>query len=77
MSHTIYAAKFEQTIIHQHVHLQPESQSHAPVHVLFQSTFTFHPIKVYLMTFDIHSGRHYCGIMERKIPKIYILPILR
>jgi hypothetical protein len=29
MSHTIYAAKFEQTIIHQHVHLRRESLSHA------------------------------------------------
>jgi hypothetical protein len=28
MSHTIYAAKFEQTIIHQHVHLGRESQSY-------------------------------------------------
>jgi hypothetical protein len=28
MSHTIYAAKFEQTIIHQYVLLQWESQSH-------------------------------------------------
>ena len=27
MSHTINAAKFEQTIIHQHVHLRRESQS--------------------------------------------------
>ena len=34
MSHTIYAAKFEQTIIPKHVHLRRESQSHAPVHVL-------------------------------------------
>jgi hypothetical protein len=34
MSHTIYAAKFEQTIIPKHVHLRPESQSHAPAHVL-------------------------------------------
>jgi hypothetical protein len=33
MSHTIYDAKFEQTIIHQHVHLRRESQSHAPAHV--------------------------------------------
>ena len=33
MSHTIYAAKFEQTIIHQHLHLRRESQSHASVHV--------------------------------------------
>jgi hypothetical protein len=31
--HTIYAAKFEQTIIHQHVHLRRENQSHAPAHV--------------------------------------------
>jgi hypothetical protein len=28
MSHTIYGAKFEQTIIHQHVLLRRESQSH-------------------------------------------------
>jgi hypothetical protein len=33
MSHTIYPAKFEQTTIHQHVHLRRESQSHAPAHV--------------------------------------------
>jgi len=36
MSHTIYAAKFEQTIIHQHVHLRQESQSHEPAHVLMR-----------------------------------------
>ena len=36
MSHTIYAAKFEQTIIHQHVHLRQKSQSHAPAHVLMR-----------------------------------------
>jgi len=36
MSHTIYAAKFEQTIIHQHVHLWRESQSHTPAHVLMR-----------------------------------------
>jgi hypothetical protein len=28
MSHTIYAAKFEQTIIHQHVQMRRENQSH-------------------------------------------------
>jgi len=28
MSHTIYAAKFEQTITHQHVLLQQQSQSY-------------------------------------------------
>ena len=36
MSHTIYAAKFEQTIIHQHIHLRRNSQSHAPAHVLMR-----------------------------------------
>ena len=36
MSHTIYAAKFEQTIIHQHVHLRRDGQSHALVHVLMR-----------------------------------------
>jgi hypothetical protein len=30
MLHTIYAAKLDQTIIHQHVHLRRKSQSHAP-----------------------------------------------
>jgi hypothetical protein len=34
MSHTIYAAKFEQTIIHQYVHLRRESQSHEPAYAL-------------------------------------------
>jgi hypothetical protein len=29
---TIYAAKFEQMIIHQHVHLRRKSQSHSPAH---------------------------------------------
>ena len=36
MLHTIYATKFEQTIIHQYVHLRRESQAHAPVHVLMR-----------------------------------------
>jgi hypothetical protein len=36
VEYTIYAAKFEQTIIHQHVHLRRESQSHAPAHVLMR-----------------------------------------
>jgi hypothetical protein len=36
MSHTIYAAKFEQKIIHQHVYLWRESQSHALAHVLMR-----------------------------------------
>ena len=36
MSPTIYAAKFEQTIIHQRVHLPRENQSHASVHVLMR-----------------------------------------
>ena len=36
MSHTLYAAKFEQRIIHQHVHLRRENQAHAPAHVLMR-----------------------------------------
>ena len=36
MSHTIYAAKFEQTIIQQHVPLRRESQSHESAHVLMR-----------------------------------------
>ena len=31
MSHKIYAAKFEQTITHQHILLRLESQSHVPL----------------------------------------------
>jgi hypothetical protein len=34
MSHTIYVAKFEQMIIHQHVHLRRKSQSHAPNEII-------------------------------------------
>ena len=41
MSYTIYAAKFEKTIIHQHVHLRRESQSHEPAHLLMR----LYPIK--------------------------------
>ena len=36
MLHTIYAAKFEQTILHQQVHLRRERQSHEPAHVLMR-----------------------------------------
>jgi transposase-like protein len=36
MSHTIYAPKFEQTIIHQHVHLLLISQLHTSAHVLMR-----------------------------------------
>ena len=36
MSHTIYAARLEQTIFHQHVHLLRESQSHATAHILMK-----------------------------------------
>ena len=38
MSHTIYAAKFDQAIIHQHVHLRRESQSHAPAQSIVYKT---------------------------------------
>jgi hypothetical protein len=33
MSHTIYAAKFEQTIIHQHVHLR-RAEEHIKNHII-------------------------------------------
>jgi hypothetical protein len=54
MSHTIYAAKFEQTIIHQHVHLRRKSRSHAPVHVLMR----LYPIDKSLVCFQSEEGRH-------------------
>jgi hypothetical protein len=54
MSHTIYAAKFEQTIIHQHIHLRRESQSHAPVHVLMR----LYPIDKSLFFNKAKEGRY-------------------
>ena len=54
MSHTIYAAKFEQTIIHQHVYLPWESQSHAPVHMLMR----LYPIDKSLVFYKAKEGRH-------------------
>jgi len=53
MSHTIYAAKFEQTIFHQHVHLRRESQSHAPTHVLMR----LYPIDKLLVFYKAKEGR--------------------
>ena len=52
MSHTIYAAKFEQTIIHQHVHLRRERQSHAPAHMLMR----LYPIDKSLV-FNIYKAK--------------------
>ena len=54
MLHTIYAAKFEQTIIHQHVHLRRESQSHAQAHVLMR----LYPIDKSLVFPKTKEGRH-------------------
>ena len=54
MSHTIYAAKFEQTIFHQHVHLRRESQSHAPAHVLKR----LYPIDKSLDFYKAKEGLH-------------------
>ena len=54
MSHTIYAAKFEQTIVQQNVHLQRESQSHAPAHVLMR----LYPIDKSLFVCTAKEGRH-------------------
>ena len=53
MSHTNYAAKFEQTIIHQHVHLRQESQSHTAVHVLMR----LYPIDKSFV-YKVKEGRH-------------------
>ena len=54
MSHTIYAAKFQQTIIHQHIHLRQETQSHAPTHLLMRLC----PIDKSLVCFKVKEGRH-------------------
>ena len=54
MSYIIYAAKFEQTIIHQHVHLRRESQSHAPAHVLMR----LYPIINRSFVHKAKEGRH-------------------
>ena len=54
MSHTIYAAKFEQTIIHHHVHLRRESQSHAPARVLMR----LYLIDKSLVFYKAKEGRH-------------------
>ena len=54
MLHTIYAAKFEQTIIHLHVHLRRESQSHEPAHVLMR----LYPIDKLLVFYKAKEGRH-------------------
>ena len=54
MSHTIYAAKFKQTIIHQYVHLRQESQLHAPAHVLMR----LYPIDKSLVFYQAKEGRY-------------------
>jgi hypothetical protein len=63
MSHTIYAAKFEQTIIHQHVHLRRKSQSHAPAHV---------PMRLYRIdinrSFVFHWQHQLCATFS---PNVY------
>jgi hypothetical protein len=41
MSHTIYAVKFEQTIIHQHVHLRRESQSQSCANEIIPNCLNF------------------------------------
>ena len=54
MSHTIYAVKVEQMIIHQHVYLRWENRSHEPVHVLMR----LYPIDKSLVCFQSEEGRH-------------------
>jgi len=50
MSHTIYAANFEQTIIQQHVHLRRESQSHVLMRL--------YPIDKSLVFYKAEEGCH-------------------
>jgi hypothetical protein len=52
--HTIYAAKFEQTIIHQHLHLRRENQSQEPAHVQMR----LYPIDKSLVFDKGKEGRH-------------------
>jgi hypothetical protein len=55
MSHTIYPAKFEQMIIHQHGNLRQKSQSHAAAHVLMR----LYPIDKLLVVLHLaKEGRH-------------------
>ena len=52
MLHTIYVAKFEQTIMHQHAHLRRESQSHEPSHALMR----LYPIDKSLICYKAKEG---------------------
>ena len=61
MSHTIYAAQFEHTIIHQQIHLRWESQSHEPAHVLMR----LYPIDKSLVCLQSES-RTYARIPNNK-----------
>ena len=54
-SHTIYAVKFEQTIIHQHVHLRRKNQSHVRVHVLMR---LYTQSINYSFVYKAKEGRH-------------------
>jgi hypothetical protein len=63
MSHTNYAAKLEQSIIHQHVHLRRESQSHAPVHMLMR----LYPIDKSVVFYKEKEGRHVRIINKPKV----------
>ena len=63
MSHTIYAAKFEKTIIHQHVHLRRESQSHALAHVLMR----IYPIDKSLVSLQRKKEGRYVRISNKQI----------
>ena len=49
-----YAAKFEQMIIRQHVHLRRKSQSHALAHVLMR----LYPIDKSLVLYKAKEGHH-------------------
>ena len=86
MSHTIYAAKFEQTIIHQHVNLRRESQSHTPTHVLMRlylidKSLIFHKAKEehHVRTcynYNLHNALRFTVTDEKKFGIMNLLNVL-
>jgi hypothetical protein len=79
ISHTIYAAIFEQTIIHQHVHLRRESQSEAPAHVLMR-IYTIDKSLVCLVRFvlDQHAALDFynASSLKQQSAGRYVAPLV-
>jgi hypothetical protein len=68
MSRTIYAAKFEQTIIHQHVYLRRESQSHAPAHVIMR----LYPIDKSLVCLQSERRTSFSNFKHKLCATLYV-----